>query len=675
MEPPGCLPHAVPYLPPEPCGSFRTHARSVFGKNWVKNGKWAKSSYQRSILGISRYSSAGFSVMGSSRHQPAGPYGPSGTRQRGVTTPRQNFKTIYTNTKLSYKFTVSTSSAMHMYLLYMFYHIYVIIYMFLVSLEGNNRPVNMLNNCKYLTLHIKYQTESGCDKIIKLKIKAGLNILTLNRYTRKILNINNDEAIYLFKGKNMLAQSDLSFEGNLNITIIFERTFGNSDPDEEALGFDGNDNTLEKHVITCSYSNTRGSSAEKLLAIELETNADRDFMATELNLRENDVNKLTENLGVWARIVAGDDYTYSKGKRMPPSNGAKKLGYGTGIVSKEENCMTKYMDLDKEGELKFEILALDVVMSEKCREGRIIVYRSPSMKCEEEISQFYSRVGRYIQHMFDSKRFDCISYIGDSNKESSPRAMRLEKALMIKHGLRNLIGSLKTRVDPSTKRETQPDSCYCWFNPSVVTVSATVNGKIHTKMDHRLIRMRYILKGVAPKIREFYEFERVIRDKGISDESIRKKLSEEIDLWNKKYAQYVFRIRSDGSWIEYPKDTNIQVRADIVDLAIDDFFDLCTRVRHWMSKTVKLKYPTTVPENANDQEVKIGQLSALLGDFSAKILKNPTNIGLRDKFEKIEKEKAELIIKVSQEHLESKMKYMCDGVQRCSKDFFKITGK
>ena len=108
---------------------------------------------------------------------------------------------------------------------------------------------------------------------------------------------------------------------------------------------------------------------------------------------------------------------------------------------------------------------------------------------------------------------------------------------------------------------------------------------------------------------------------------------------------------------------------------MDDFFSLCTRTREWRSKTIKLKYPTTIPKTANAQEAKIGQLSALLGDFSAKIIKEPTNIGLRDKFEKIEKEKAELIKVVSKEHLESKMKHMTEGVQRCSKDFFKITGQ
>ena len=58
----------------------------------------------------------------------------------------------------------------------------------------------------------------------------------------------------------------------------------------------------------------------------METNADRDFMATELNLRENDVNKLTANLGEWARIVAGDDYTYCKGKECLLAMGLKRWG-------------------------------------------------------------------------------------------------------------------------------------------------------------------------------------------------------------------------------------------------------------------------------------------------------------------------------------------------------------
>ena len=107
-------------------------------------------------------------------------------------------------------------------------------------------------------------------------------------------------------------------------------------------------------------------------------------MGTELNLSSGDVSILTNRLGTWADIVACDDFTYSKGVRMPPSGMTKKLAYGTGIVSKDDKAIKRYINLDQDNELKFEILALEVVQSPECREGRVIVYRSPSMKktCE-----------------------------------------------------------------------------------------------------------------------------------------------------------------------------------------------------------------------------------------------------------------------------------------------------
>ena len=81
------------------------------------------------------------------------------------------------------------------------------------------------------------------------------------------------------------------------------------------------DEKVKTKVVTCVYSNTRGSSREKLEYIKCETRMDRDFMGTELNMKEHDVYRLTNVLGKWARIISGDSYTYIKGKRVPPGGG------------------------------------------------------------------------------------------------------------------------------------------------------------------------------------------------------------------------------------------------------------------------------------------------------------------------------------------------------------------
>ena len=242
--------------------------------------------------------------------------------------------------------------------------------------------------------------------------------------------------------------------------------------------------TYENHVVTCAYSNTRGHSNEKLMAIKIATAQDRDFVANELNLTEIDVVSLANGIGGWAKIVSGHRYAYEKqpGNRFNSrvARERKKNGYGTGVVAKEPGTISAYESLIEDDDPHFEILPLDVKLSENCREGRIVVYRSPSMDDPEEISKFYEIVGRYLKHMRQSGRFDCITYIGDPNKHSSAVARLTEEALLGEYQLVNLIGEMPTRIDNG--RETQPDSCYSWFDPSKVSVSAAVEGKIHSKM-------------------------------------------------------------------------------------------------------------------------------------------------------------------------------------------------
>ena len=518
-------------------------------------------------------------------------------------------------------------------------------------------------------------------KVISIRVNRSISITKLMRLIRKIGQFSKDTAIYLFHNNIQVTEQMLGIMDKIDVECIGENRFGQVDSSDDSKNKtyenSKNDNNHKKkedtYIVKTAYSNTRGTSDEKLTAIRLETCDDRDFMGTELNMKDCDVNRLTKDLGCWATISSGDNYTYRKGKRALPGGGSKKQSYGTGAVTKQANCLSKYVCLEGSDELHFEILALEGSLSNQCKEGRIVVYRSPSMKDALEIESFYERVERYIKHMKDSKRFKCITYIGDSNKSSSPKAARLEKSVMLKYGLLNLIGSQATRVDPKTSRETQPDSCYCWHDPSVVSVTATVNGRIHEKMDHRMIRMKYVLKGTEPKKRVFEEFERKIRNKKISDAEVKAKLNNELANWFMKYQPYVFRKVITGgrvSWTEWPDVANIQISPEVVDVAVEELYECIAVVREWMSTTIKLKYPTTIPRTANGQEVKIGMLSALLGEFSAKIQASPSNIKLREKFAKIEKEKTDLTKKVSREHLESKMKYMCEGVQRSSKDFF-----
>jgi len=279
----------------------------------------------------------------------------------------------------------------------------------------------------------------------------------------------------------------------------------------------------------------------------------------------------------------------------------------------------------------------------------------------EEIALFYEKVGRYLRHMKNSKQFDCLTYIGDPNKHASAVAKQAEEALMAELHMVNLIGDMPTRIEGET--ETQPDSCYSWFDPSVVTVSAAVEGKVHQKMDHRLIRLRYLISGVKPEKRSFFTFKRRVRDKSLDDGQVGGFLNCLLQDWMKSFAPFI-----RGSM-------QVDYDGDIVDCAVDELYAICRQVQEFMTKEVVTKLPTAVSTKDNPDRVRIGQLSALLAEFSYKIMKSPENIRYREAFIRIEKEKTLLMNSHTQKLLESQMKHMSEKLKPGTKKFYDITGK
>ena len=207
----------------------------------------------------------------------------------------------------------------------------------------------------------------------KIKVNSRIGIYKLKKCIRKLLKWKYNEAMYVFYGDTLLGAGHLG-SSCIEVTVVGEAVFGG----ESTANIDGDQQNItvnddSEHVITCSYSNTDGSAYDKLMAIELETVGDRDFMATELNLKTDDSSILTNRLGAWAAVVDGSHYTYKKGKRVELQGRSKKSGYGTGIVSKDAGAIKIYESLAEEGDRHFEILALEVVLSDKCKEGSIEV--------------------------------------------------------------------------------------------------------------------------------------------------------------------------------------------------------------------------------------------------------------------------------------------------------------
>ena len=190
------------------------------------------------------------------------------------------------------------------------------------------------------------------------------------------------------------------------------------------------------------------------------------IIGNEWNKSKKDSSLVASFFGKFAIMEACDQVTYEKGKRKYITQ--KLQGYGCGIVSKKEDNLLNYECLHKPGDLNFEIVPSELILSPSCSIGCLSVYRSPSMNEDSEIELFYDQVERYIKHMKSNSKISGIIYIGDPNTEASSLANSLESSLMQKHSLSNLIGNFATRVGS----ETQPDSCFAYFDCKKVTVSA-----------------------------------------------------------------------------------------------------------------------------------------------------------------------------------------------------------
>ena len=241
---------------------------------------------------------------------------------------------------------------------------------------------------------------------------------------------------------------------------------------------------LGKHVVSALYSNTRGLSPEKVQALQLECVSDTYILGNEWNKTSEDTPLLADFFGKFALIESCHTFTYRNGERIPL--GRKKQGYGTGIVAKDNNILKKYDQLRTSNDLSFEIVAASLLLHNDVTIGCICVYRSPSMIAEDEIRQFYEQIGRYIRHMKSNSSLSAILYVGDPNTVSSALAATLELQIMQKYMLTDLVKNMNTRVGPNGI-ETQPDSCFAWFNCTNISISATVIGRICDRMDHRAI--------------------------------------------------------------------------------------------------------------------------------------------------------------------------------------------
>ena len=314
-------------------------------------------------------------------------------------------------------------------------------------------------------------------------------------------------------GMSLSNSGDMPLRGRSTNIITTSR----NDDDDQNSNKDGMTrpktptNSLSSKSNSCLrllYSNCRGlKSIAKLKALESRSFCDDLICVNEINYKATDSTLLVnKGLGRSAKIVALDRVRYdSQGKRVIIEEGeqGKKQGYGTAIISKKTSLI-EYIDSTDE----FEIVVGKI--DKGGVKGLIITaYRSPSMKDTNEIKRFYDAISSEIWKNGGYKTNDFILYIADDNcVRGDPNLAAVNEAqseMVERMRLVNLIGDVPTRGSR------QPDSCFAYFNPSKIDISAMVESRIHADMDHNPISVLFRFEGIEPINPKYKIVERKVR--------------------------------------------------------------------------------------------------------------------------------------------------------------------
>ena len=498
---------------------------------------------------------------------------------------------------------------------------------------------------------------------IHFNVNSAINYATLLKNVRARLKIKPTQSVYLFSNSEAIHPGTTWEGGRIRLICVGEnrmgaveqiRTEASSRIENHGTGLKNRRSkkssekfcnkinqkrkSQSKYATTLLYSNTNGLSLNKVESIRQESIMDSFVLGTEWNKIPSDTAQVADYFGTYAIVKSCHQFTYSNGIRIPLER--KKKGYGTGIVAKDSGTLTPYTDLDKNGDLNFEILPCELKLLDDLSVGCVHVYRSPSMTCEHEIREFYAKISEYINHMKNVKQLKCIVYIGDPNTESSKLASTLEKDIMQKYMLVDLIEGIPTR----TISETQPDSCYAWFNCTDISCEAEVVGQLHAKMDHRAIRVRFRTNQIKPEKAQYKEVKYKKRKPEIKDEDIAEFLRNEFSVWQSKYKSLIYDVNGD--------ERQIRISDSLVDSATCDFLDIIKQTKDFAWSTVTASWPVVTPDFADPLTVSLTQLSAKLGELSLTIQNEGHSGALMDEFRNIEKQKLKLMREKVQQRIE-----------------------
>ena len=498
---------------------------------------------------------------------------------------------------------------------------------------------------------------------IRLTCKQPQNIRSINAKIRKNMNIPTDTALFLFNIDGTPTHKIVNSTSPQKYLLSYENKFGGTD-DLEIPSLDGDETvdesspqskkTAPRKMITALYSNTDGLTSSKIHAIQEECRNDDFIMGNEWNRTEQDAAILANYFGKFAIIQSNHDVTYVDGKRVLVDR--KKKGFGTGIVSKRENDLSRSSSLKTNFDKKFEILPAILTLGNDIKIGTICVYRSPSVD-DQEATEFYDQVNAHLKSFSNDNSLSGMLYIGDPNKSSNKMAHFRDSQLIQDHNLVNLIGDMPTRLSRSSSNTSQPDSCLAHFDPSKLTISATVLGRLHHSMDHRAIRVSFDTNGVIPRLPKFKTVTYRKRRKDVTEKDVSKRLNHLFESWLYAYRSILFDTSGN------PRPENIVIAPALVDAATVDFLKIIEDIKQFVYETQTARWPLDTPENSDHLTVKLAHLSSKLSKLSFEMAQNGTTAELLTKFTDLESKRVQIMREKVADRIDLCMKHQLESQQ------------
>ena len=247
------------------------------------------------------------------------------------------------------------------------------------------------------------------------------------------------------------------------------------------------------------FQNINGFNRKKGAFLNVLSKRCTVVTASETNLTENMTSLFLRAIAKndnFATICARNDRVILNGESVP---GNKTSGFGTALVSKNKNTKLIFSSEN------FEILAVSVVY-DKLKILVISVYRSPSLKKEKDLENFFNEISDILfQH---SNEHDVIIYGGDDNIDPlkndsfSKKCIKYQESTLHKYKLFSVLG------DNPTRKKYQPDSCYIKYNPNKVEFSVDIIQDL-IGSDHNPIKIEIIphdFKLVSKKMKSIWKW-------------------------------------------------------------------------------------------------------------------------------------------------------------------------